>query len=153
MRTTSSGLSPLETILARLDGVRKSGKGYMCKCPAHNDKTPSLSIIERIDGSVSITCFAGCEFHAIVSAIGLTSSDLYPHRNKADMSPQQRAEARQWARLAGIDAATGVLALEVEVILIGGRKSIAGTVTFDDLERIVVAVNRILEIKAVLHGR
>ncbi len=34
----------LERVLGRLSGVRKSLKGWTACCPAHDDRTPSLSI-------------------------------------------------------------------------------------------------------------
>lgn len=148
-----SGLSPLEAILPLLDRVRKSGKGYICRCPAHADRSPSLSITEVADGRVLLRCFSGCGALSIVQALGLELSDLFPRRHTANMTPQQRSEARQWAKHAGMVEALDVLALEVEIILIGGRKSVAGTVRFDDLERMVLAVKRIQDVKGVLNGR
>jgi hypothetical protein len=148
-----SGLSPLEIILNRLDGVRKSGKGHICRCPAHSDRSASLSITEADNGNALIHCFAGCSALSIVQALGLEMADLYPRRITENMSALERTQARQAAKHAGILAALGVLALEVEIILIGGFASIAGTVTVPDLERMAIAVKRIQDIKAVLHGR
>ena len=43
-----------------LKGFRQVGQGsYTACCPAHDDKTPSLSITEISDG-VLIHCHAGC---------------------------------------------------------------------------------------------
>lgn len=39
--------------------VRQSGRGYMVRCPAHNDNNPSLKIDDK-DGKVLFHCFAGC---------------------------------------------------------------------------------------------
>lgn len=150
---SSSGLSPLSAILPLLDGVRKSGKGYICKCPAHADRNASLAITEANDERVLLKCFAGCGALSIVHSLGMELADLFPKRNTADMSPQERTQARQAVKNAGIVAALGVLELEIEIILIGGSASIAGTVTLPDLERMVLAVKRIQDIKAVLHGR
>jgi hypothetical protein len=69
------------------------------------------------------------------------------------MTPQQLAEARIAARNAGTIAALCVLALEAEILIIGGRKSISGTVSVDDLERMEIAVSRVQDIKGVLSGR
>lgn len=149
----TSGLSPLETILSLLDGARKSGRGYVCKCPAHADRTASLSISEADNGNVLIHCFAGCPTLSIVHALGLELADLYPRRLTEMMTHQERAQARLEAKRAGFVAALGVMALEFEIILIGGHKSIAGTVTFDDLQRMETAVKRIQVIKVALYGR
>jgi DNA-binding transcriptional regulator YiaG len=45
-------VSPVSVVLGRLDLVRKSGKGWMARCPAHEDRTPSLSVSEGDDGRV-----------------------------------------------------------------------------------------------------
>jgi hypothetical protein len=68
----------LENILNRVGEYEKNGKGYMARCPAHNDKNPSLSICEGEGGQVLIHCFAGCETKDVLSAVGLNYSDLYP---------------------------------------------------------------------------
>jgi len=68
----------IEKILERLDGVRKSGKGYIAKCSAHDDKTPSLSVTELPDGRILMKCFAGCPTHDVLTAIGLEMGDLFP---------------------------------------------------------------------------
>ena len=69
----------IEKILSRLDGVKKRGpQGYMAKCPAHNDKTPSLALTELSDGRILIKCFAECSPVSILAAVGLELGDLFP---------------------------------------------------------------------------
>ena len=41
---------PLDLLLSRLDGVRQSGERYVARCPAHQDKSPSLSLSRGKDG-------------------------------------------------------------------------------------------------------
>lgn len=65
-----------EELLSRLDGVRPTRRGYMARCPAHDDRHPSLSISDG-DKGVLIKCWAGCEVSAVVSAIGLRFTDLF----------------------------------------------------------------------------
>ena len=74
-------MTPIETVREALEGVRKSGSGWSAKCPAHEDRAPSLSISEGDDGRVLLFCHAGCPFAAIVRAAGLEEGDLFP---KAD---------------------------------------------------------------------
>lgn len=62
--------------LALLKKVRKAGGGQVACCPAHDDKSPSLSVSER-DGKILVKCFAGCSTDAIVNAIGLEIKDLF----------------------------------------------------------------------------
>ena len=45
--------APAELILQRLEKVKPKGNGkWTACCPAHTDKTPSLSITEASDGKV-----------------------------------------------------------------------------------------------------
>jgi hypothetical protein len=67
----------LDELLARLDRVKRAGDGWMARCPAHEDGTPSLSITEGDDGRVLLKCHAGCATEEIVSALGLSLSDLF----------------------------------------------------------------------------
>jgi hypothetical protein len=69
-------------ILTRLQGVKPEGKGWKAKCPAHDDKSPSLSITEGSDGRALIHCHAGCKPEAICAALGLTLADLFPGTSK-----------------------------------------------------------------------
>jgi DNA primase len=68
----------LQSVLSRLQGVRKDGRGWKALCPAHNDRKPSLKVDEAEDGKVLLKCFAGCRTEDIVAAIGLNMSNLYP---------------------------------------------------------------------------
>lgn len=71
-------------ILSRLDGVKSHGQGaYLSRCPAHDDRSPSLGIKEAEDGKTLLHCFAGCEIEEVAAAIGLTLTDLFPDSIKA----------------------------------------------------------------------
>ena len=66
-----------DLLLARLDHVRKTGAGrWIARCPAHDDRAPSLSIRE-IDGRVLLHDFGGCETRDVLAALGLHMSDLF----------------------------------------------------------------------------
>ena len=71
--------SILDNVLSRLDKVKRSGKGYLACCPAHEDRSPSLSITPDGD-TVLINCFAGCGTAEVLDAIGFSFSDIYPPR-------------------------------------------------------------------------
>jgi len=81
----------LESILARLQGVRRNGSGWQARCPAHEDRSPSLSIAEGRDGRTLLNCFAGCSPENIVRALGLTMRDLFSD------SPLTLGSAEAWA--------------------------------------------------------
>jgi len=67
-----------EILLSRLDKVRRLGEGrYQAICPAHDDKSPSLSI--NCQGDVILFhCHAGCYPDEILKALDLKWTDLYP---------------------------------------------------------------------------
>jgi hypothetical protein len=68
-----------QQIIDRLDFVRATGKdGYIARCPAHDDRSPSLSIKETSDGRVLIHCHAGCGALDVLTAIGLEWDAIYP---------------------------------------------------------------------------
>jgi hypothetical protein len=83
---------PVALILDRLEGVRKSGAGWIAKCPAHEDRSPSLSVKEGQRG-VMLRCFAGCSFAAITEALGLRQSDLFYESLSAPQKQQRAAKA------------------------------------------------------------
>jgi hypothetical protein len=64
-------------IVQRLN-ARRSGEGWKANCPAHIDKTPSLSINEGSDGRVLLKCFAGCDVDSICAALNIRVADLFP---------------------------------------------------------------------------
>jgi DNA primase len=47
--------------IAKALGGRKAGGGGTARCPAHDDRTPSLSIRDADDGKVLVRCHAGCD--------------------------------------------------------------------------------------------
>lgn len=78
----------VEALLNRLDGVRRSGRGWMSKCPGHSDRSPSLSIREAENGDILIHDFAGCSTQDIVKSLGLSMSHLF---HDAPSNLRQRA--------------------------------------------------------------
>jgi hypothetical protein len=69
---------PIDNIVSRLKNLKKDSNGYIASCPAHPDKTPSLSISEGQDGRVLLRCHAGCTVESILTTLNLKHSDLYP---------------------------------------------------------------------------
>ena len=63
-------------LLRRLERVSKTHTGWMARCPAHEDKDPSLSISLGEDGRLLVHCFAGCSNEQIVQVMGLTMAAL-----------------------------------------------------------------------------
>jgi hypothetical protein len=69
----------IESLLSRLEKVRSTGQHkWLACCPAHDDRSPSLSVRLADDDKILLHCFAGCAVNEIVSAIGLSLADLMP---------------------------------------------------------------------------
>lgn len=74
----------------------KPGK-YIAKCPAHPDRTPSLSISDGRD-AVLLKCWPGCTVEDIVAAMGLKMSDLW-HRQLHYIPPEVSQRIKDERRL------------------------------------------------------
>lgn len=82
----------IENLLSKLDKVKRTGAGrYVALCPAHADKSPSLSVRELDDGRILIHCFSGCDVHSVLAAAGASMSDLFPER---EQTYQAKGEGR-----------------------------------------------------------
>lgn len=63
--------------------ARPSGPGrWQGLCPAHEDRTPSLSIRLTPEGTVLLHCFAGCPTESVLAALGLEWKDLFPEESE-----------------------------------------------------------------------
>lgn len=70
----------LAEILQRLADhrLKPAGDGrWMALCPAHGDRTPSLSVARGTGGKALVHCHAGCTAESVMSAIGLGIGDLF----------------------------------------------------------------------------
>ncbi len=79
---TSEG-SPATTVddvIARLQGVSKRGDGWVARCPAHDDKSPSLKIDRGPRDNVLLYCHAGCSFDDVMKALGFGGKTRLPSR-------------------------------------------------------------------------
>jgi len=106
-------MSDYQKVLSRLEDVRQTGDKAMAKCPAHEDGSSSLSIKHLDNGKVLIHCFAGCTGEEILSAAGLTWSDIYPEDGyKPQFNKATREEiesARSFMELVHVWASEGNL--------------------------------------------
>src|SRR6266508_1333021 len=62
--------------------AKKQGAGWQGHCPAHKDKSPSLSIDQGSDTRILLKCHTGCNIDSICSALGVTQADLFPPKQK-----------------------------------------------------------------------
>lgn len=146
--------APIEVLLGRLDRPRKTGRGWTARCPAHGDRTASLSIAEGLDGRVLLHCFAGCSAGDVVASLGLTLGNLFPRRHMRDMTTVERAIMREGAQQSRWRAALGVLAGEAVLIGIAAAVIRRGEPLVDeDAARLDQAIQRVESARAVLCGR
>jgi 5S rRNA maturation endonuclease (ribonuclease M5) len=65
----------VDAVLDKLEHVRRSGDGWVARCPAHEDRVQSLSIKEG-DTRIVTHCFAGCDSDDILAELGLDWRDV-----------------------------------------------------------------------------
>lgn len=136
---------PVENLLSRLEGVRKTGPDrWIALCPSHEDRRPSLSIRELPDGRVLLHDFAGCSATEITAAVGLPLSALFakPIGNLPPLRPRER-----WDR----GDAWQLLAHEAGIAAIAAADAAAGrAVSAEDAERAGLAADRLADAIATL---
>lgn len=95
----------IRDFLSRLhieSGPNGSGE-YMCKCPAHDDKTASLCVKEG-DKGIVLKCQAGCATEAVLGAMGLKMRDLFREESDSQgkgtrsAAPKAAAPAKKGGR-------------------------------------------------------
>ena len=140
------GVVPGDTVMH----PRPVGRGYArlqptgndrwaCRCPSHEDRSPSLTIRVVPDGRILVHCFAGCSVHEVVGAVGLDLADLFPPP-KQDLMHAVKPERRPYP-------ATDILraiAFEALIVAIVGTDILAGkALTVPERDRLHLAVSRI----------
>jgi hypothetical protein len=87
-----------QEFIARFPRARQTGRGkYVSPCSAHEDRLPSLSIGFAPDGRILIHCHAGCSPLAVLEAVGLALSDLFPHHGIRDYMPSGVSQKARYA--------------------------------------------------------
>lgn len=150
----STNLSPIESLLERLSHVRASRNGWVARCPAHDDRGPSLAVGQGDDGRVLAHCFAGCDVQQIVNAVGLDVSDLFEHGAEQEAVRGGRPQPPGGALHAYWRAALGVLDREATIIWLAGQQLARGSaLSLADARRLDTACERVADARQVLHDR
>jgi hypothetical protein len=127
----------VDRLLNQLDKVKETASGcWLACCPAHDDRTPSLSIRETTDGTILIHCWAGCGAIDVVAALGMDMRDLFPTQieNRLPIKPQDR-----WIPRDAIKA----LEFESMICVIAASAMASGkTLTEEDNKRLFEAARR-----------
>lgn len=136
-------MSAADTLLPRLERVRPTGADqWLACCPAHEDRSPSLSI-KQTDDRLLVHCFAGCPAGDVLAAVGLGLRDLFDkplEHHKSPLKPYQRQRQGQAFE------ALRSLRVEALVVLIAADRMAAGQrLGWRDTDRLHDAFERILE--------
>ena len=139
-------MSASEKVLDRLAGLRQSAPGrWIARCPAHEDRSPSLSIRELEDGRVLLHCFAGCGAGDVLAAIGLRMGDLFDKPIAHHLPPVRGGfSARELLELN---------AHEATVVALLASDARQRQLTTAEFERLGLAAARLSKVQAMLHDR
>ncbi len=111
----SSFDSTINTVLNHLERVKQTGSDkWQASCPTslhqHGDRSQGLSLKQAEDGRVLLHCHAGCAADSIVSAIGLSLSDLFP---KDQSFQPKRGPSRRAIEAAQLEAEMAFVFVEL----------------------------------------
>jgi hypothetical protein len=136
-----------DALLSRLHKVRGRNGSWVACCPAHEDRSPSLSI--REDGDrVLVHCFAGCDVADVVAAVGLGLEDLFPPRVQSTPEQPQQRRTRLYA-----GDVLRCLHAEALVVMVAAHNLANGVrLTQEDRDRLGVAWQRIDEGLEAVNG-
>ena len=131
-------MSPLELLLSRLHGVRRTGPDrYIAFSTTRDERTPSLAIRETNEGVLLVHDFGGASIDEVLDPIGLTTSDLFP--TKLGGTPPMRKRG-----LLTAGQALDLLTFEASLVRLAAQNLAGGhALTEADLERLNTAAARV----------
>ena len=137
-----------QAFVDRCDKARSTGNGtWIACCPAHGDKSPSMTVRELEDGRVLIHCFAGCEVHDILRAVALDWDAIFPDKLSNDhCGPLRR---RSFPAADVLEAVSNELLV---AFLIAGDIHKKRDVSQEGYARLQVAMQRINEARQIANG-
>jgi hypothetical protein len=146
VRAERTRMSAAAQLLDRLERVKQTAPGrWIARCPAHQDKSPSLSIRELEDGRTLINCFAGCGAIDVLDSLGLEWGALFPDDRRELPPRSSRIPARDLLEI--ISEETSVVAVVAADLL--AEK----TISEGDWQRFARAAARIGAARAHANGR
>lgn len=134
----------VDDVLSRLEKVRGRNGRWIACCPAHDDRSPSLTIAEGDDGRVLLHCFGGCPVESVCGAVGLSLSDLMPERAPDIQAPRMRFNAIQVLEALSFHATV----VAVAAAQLGEGKPLAP----EERERLMVLAGEIFEAVKLVKG-
>ena len=135
-----------DKLLSRLQRVKRTGPGkWIASCPTREDKSPSLAIREMDDGRVLLHDFGGDSVEAILGAVGLSFSDLYPTQPGTAAAPvRRRFNAADVLSLVAFESSVAAVVITDVVKRDGASEA--------DLDRLLVAAQRLGNAAEVCNG-
>ena len=134
-----------EVILSKLAKVRRMGPDrWMACCPAHNDKSPSLSIRETSDGRVLLHCWTGCGANEILDAVGLDFDALFPEK----LTDYARRERMPFSHREAMAA----LVPEVMFVAAASSDMLKAPLSKQNHDRLITAVSRLFAAQTYVEG-
>jgi|SRR5579863_129169 len=146
-----AAVSAATKLLDRLEQVKQTAPGrWLARCPAHEDRSPSLSIRALDDGRLLLHDFGGCDTGAVLEALGLHLQDLFPARlpgvGEARSYPQSHSRIPARDLLEIISEETNVVAF------IAADMVVKKTISDQDWQRLAQAAARIGQARDHIHG-
>jgi AAA domain len=75
---SSVATEPIDVVTEALARAGCELRGNSARCPAHDDRNPSLSVNVGDDGRVLLNCHGPCTAQDVVDALGIPMSALFP---------------------------------------------------------------------------
>lgn len=137
---------PVDRLLSRLEGLKQTGPDrWIAKCPAHDDRHPSLGIRETSDGTLLVKCWSGCGAADVVAAVGIGLADLFPDRPEHHRPALRRGE--RWIP----HDVWKCVAHEAGIAAVAASDAAAGRpISQEDAERVGLAADRLANAVATL---
>lgn len=128
----------IETFLSRLHKVKKRGHGqWMACCPAHDDRTPSMTIKDD-NGKILMKCWGqGCSVFDICAAIGMEVHELFPPSDHVDY------ERKPYRSYFPADQVLEALSTETLIVHMISKDMLTNSIDQETRERLILAVERI----------
>ena len=141
--------SAIDLLLDRLSSVKQTRPDrWQARCPAHDDRSPSLAITETQDGTILVKCWAGCSAADIVGGVGLQLKDLFPPR--FDGQTYQGSKPPRYSATEIVKT----LVLESTILLLGYRALQRGeALDAQDEGRVELAIQAIESCREVVSWR
>lgn len=137
----------IDDLLSRLSGVRSTGDSrWIARCPAHQDRNPSMTVRYLPDGRILLHCFSGCDPQDVLSHVGLNFGDLFPEPLTRDSLPRIRAPFSAHEALRCLATESGIVAIAASDI------AAAKPLNDADADRVALAAGRIASALEAVHA-